>query len=365
MPCFEKSSPMGEPVGAAGRDHGEATFLRRVLIVVAIVAVFVLLAALPAVVPDVALLVFAAVWFGVVLSHAANTVSKQFRLPRQWSLGLVVTLFVALITGFFVLLGWQVAQQLRELLEHLQRAANELHDWAMRSPAGRQVAASAPTAGEAVRQFDGAMTAMLMTPFGFLINVLFIFFGGLFLAVNPDLYVNGFVRLFPVGRRSVLREVLKEAGEKLWQWTFARLIAMFAVGVASGVGLWLLGVPMALTLGILSGLFDFVPNVGPIIATALPVVVSLPLGGLTPLWVLLLYFVIQQIESFLLTPIVMRRETRLPPAVVLAAQLLFWLLFGILGVTFATPVVLVVILFVRRFYVEQTLEGRLSHDAAA
>ena len=121
--------------------------------------------------------------------------------------------------------------------------------------------------------------------------------------------------------------------------------------------LWLLGVPMAATLGVTTALFQFVPNVGPVLAAIPPLLLSIGTGEWTPLYVLLLYIGIELVESYLITPILHQKEDALPAAITIVVQLLFGLLFGLLGVTFAMPIALVAMIFIQRFYIERGLEG--------
>lgn len=362
VPLHASTTPSDDPPDTSGA-HGAAYagFARLAVTATAIVSVFTAGFLLLAFAPSAVILTFAAIWFGSVLYHAAAAVGRWTRLPFKWALTAVIALVVAAAIGFVALLGVQIAAEIGELVRNLGEARDRLTEQLKDYPQLRRLVERPPSpekAAEAVSGQSGTSVATLLTtPLGFVVNVLFIFFTGAYLAAAADMYAGGFTRLFPVDRRAKIRRTLSESGEALWHWTLARLFSMALVGVLAGVGLALLGIPMAATLGIATALFVFVPNVGPVLATIPPLLLSFSQGGWTPLYVLLLYIGIETIESWIITPIIHQKEDALPAAITIVAQLLFGVLFGLLGVTFAMPIALVAMLFVQRFYVERGLEG--------
>ena len=349
------------PLGHAPNDPGEPVIVRRILIGAAIVALFAAAFLLIAYAPSAVILSFAAVWFGSVLHHAAGGLSRWTGLPDKWSIGIVIAIVVAAAIGFVTLLGVQIAAQINQLMANLTEAVDQLWKQLEQYPQLQRYLAPAASPEQAAQVVTGksgsTVATLLTTPFGLIVNVLFIFFTGAYLGTAPRMYRDGFVALFPVHRRPKLRRVCDEAGEALWHWTLARLASMTLVGVLAGIGLALLGVPMAVTLGVTTALFVFVPNVGPVLATIPPLLLSFSQGGWTPLYVLALYIGIEALESWIITPIIHEKEDALPAAIVLAVQLLFGILFGLLGVTFAMPIALVAMVFIQRLYVERGLEG--------
>jgi predicted PurR-regulated permease PerM len=132
---------------------------------------------------------------------------------------------------------------------------------------------------------------------------------------------------------------------------------MGIIGLLVWLGLTVLGIPMAATLAALATLFEFIPNIGPILALGPPTLLAMSKGAYMPLYVILLFTGIQFIETYLVTPLIHQREDNLPAAIVIAVQLLFGILFGLLGVAFAMPIALVAMLFIQRFYIERALEN--------
>lgn len=130
---------------------------------------------------------------------------------------------------------------------------------------------------------------------------------------------------------------------------------MAVIGVLTTLGLWLLGVPLALTLGILAALLEFIPNFGPILSAVPAVLLALMESPRLALWVILLYLGIQAAESYLITPLVQRRLASLPPVLVIVSQILGGVLFGFLGFALATPLLAFALVLVKRLYIEDRL----------
>ena len=160
------------------------------------------------------------------------------------------------------------------------------------------------------------------------------------------------------------REVLEEAGSTLQRWLLAQLVSMGIVGLLTTLGLWLLGVPLALTLGILAALSEFIPNFGPILSAVPAVLLALVDSPRLALWVVVLYAGIQAAESYLITPLVQQRLASLPPVLVIVSQLLGGILFGFLGFALATPLLAVAMVLIKRLYVEDRLGETLEEPSA-
>jgi predicted PurR-regulated permease PerM len=216
-----------------------------------------------------------------------------------------------------------------------------------------QPAALLPSATGAL----GGVVSVIGTTFGGLAYIILVAFLGLYLALSPESYADGAIRLIPVGRRDRAREVLREAAETLRHWLLGTSAIMLFLGVLSYVALKLIGVPLALLLAVVSGLAAFVPIVGPMVAGGLMVLVALSESWQLALWAGGFYLVLQGLESYLLTPLIQERAVALPPAVVIAAQVLMGLLFGILGVILATPLAALALVMIKRLYVEDLLEA--------
>jgi predicted PurR-regulated permease PerM len=149
---------------------------------------------------------------------------------------------------------------------------------------------------------------------------------------------------------------MAEVRQKLYWWLLGRLLSMAVVGVATGLGLWLLGMPMVLSLALLAALLVFIPNLGPILSAIPALLVSLPEGMF---WsVLALYLLVQAVESNVITPLVDRESVKLPPALLLSAQIIMGLIAGVLGLILAAPLTVLAMVVIKRLYVDARVEQR-------
>jgi predicted PurR-regulated permease PerM len=141
----------------------------------------------------------------------------------------------------------------------------------------------------------------------------------------------------------------------LKRWLLGQAVAMLAIGVMTGIGLWALGIPMALGLAILAGLLEFVPYIGPFLAAVPAVLIAFAQNPLDALYVLVLYWGVQQFENWTLIPLIEKWSVGLPPVLAILSLVIFGLLFGIPGVIVAAPLMIVVMIMIRKLYIEGIL----------
>jgi predicted PurR-regulated permease PerM len=213
-----------------------------------------------------------------------------------------------------------------------------------------------------VRRAGGVAGGVVSSTFGVIGNIAIILGVGLFFALSPRLYTQGFVKLIPVSHRSRVETILSEVGTQLEWWFVGQLCSMFTVAMLTFIGLSILGVPMAVTLAILAGLLNIIPNFGPLIAAAPAVLIAFaPHDGSTVFnpalagWVILLYVIIQLLEGWVITPFFQQRTVELPPALIVVSQVVFALLLGPIGLLLATPILAATIVLIRMVYVEDML----------
>jgi len=184
----------------------------------------------------------------------------------------------------------------------------------------------------------GRLTTAVSTAVGAVASILLIMVIGIFIAIEPRLYDRGFAWMLPVENRSRFYEISNKVGFTLRRLLAGRIVGMMFEGVLTFVMLALGGVPMAALLGLLTGMLAFIPNIGAIISGVLMVAVGFSAGSGEGLWAIFVYFFVQNVDGYLVVPYIARRTVDLAPALVLAAQLLFGALFGILGLLLADPI---------------------------
>jgi predicted PurR-regulated permease PerM len=307
---------------------------------------------------DVLLLGFGGVLVAVLLRHLAKGLGRWTRLPAGAALAVVV-LGLALTAVFFVAsVGPQVAAQFEQLWQALPQALERFRGFVARYDWGRDLLAAGgqPRAGTLL----GMATGLLGTVFNALTDALLVLVVALFLAADPAPYRRGLLRLVPPARRPRAAEVLDALGGGLWHWILGQSVAMLCVGVVTAAGLALLGIPLALALGILAGLLNFIPYLGPILSGGPAVLIAFTQSPADALNTLLLFVAIQNLEGYVLTPMLQRRSVSIPPALGVLAIVGLGALFGTYGVLFATPLLLVLMILVRMLYVEDALGDRAA-----
>jgi predicted PurR-regulated permease PerM len=331
------------------------TFVSRVLIFLGLVALALFLWRIQ----YALLLTFGGVLFAVFLHGAAAAIQRWTGLGRGWSLAVVAVALLALVAVAAFLVGPAIAGQLGELTDALGRGVERVRGYLEEAPWGKQLRdilseGMQQGGGSVLRLVSGALTGVL----DILLAVVLILFAGIYFAASPKAYTEGLVWLFPPSRHGRAREVLATAGNALWLWLLGQLAIMAAVGVLTALGLMLIGVPLAIALGVIAALLEFIPFLGPFLAAVPVLLVALTVDTSTALYALLLFVVIQQLEGNVLEPLVQRKAVSLPPVLVLVATIAFALLFGILGAVLATPLLVVVVVLVKMLYMEDALGER-------
>ncbi len=186
-------------------------------------------------------------------------------------------------------------------------------------------------------------------------GALLVFALALFLVWKPDLYESGFLSLFPKDVRPRLARVMDKVGESLWYWITGQGIAMLVIGVLTGLGLWLVGMKFALLLGIIAGLFQLIPYVGPFLSAIPGIVLAFAQSPREALFVGSVYLGVQLLESNFITPAVLRSKASLPPVLTLISTVTLGLIFGPLGFIIAPPLTLVALVVYRELYEEMVL----------
>ncbi len=341
----------------------DSPFVRRVLIVLALVGGAAVLALLVWRGYLALLVTFAGVLLAVLLRSLAQALQRLRPMGDKAALAIVCLAILATCVGGAVLLANPLQAQASELLDALPQAAAQARDRLSQFPLGQrfltQFAGSGQAAGAAAPAAQSVMrwASSTVTIAGYMVLILFV---GLFLAAEPAVYRRGLVRLFPIAMRPRLGAVMCELGESLQRWLVGRAALMLVVAVTTWIGLMALGIPLALALAALAGLLTFIPNFGPLISAVPAMLLALMQSPMHAVYVGLLYLGIQTAESYTLEPYVMRRADNLPPALVVAGQLFLGVTLGAVGLIFATPLIVVLSVLVQRLYVEDVLGDHIE-----
>ena len=319
---------------------------------------------------DLLLLVFAGILVAQLLFGLSDGLRRGTGLPRGWALAAVCVALAGLLTLGGALLAPAIADQARTLAESLPHSLEAARASVRATRAGAWLGEAIPASDDLTDMLQRALsgtgvvrrvTGLFTSALGALASAVLVGFLGLFLAARPRTYTGGLVRLLRPERRGRAREVLSRIGTTLRWWLLGMALSMTLVGTLSALGLWLLGIPLALTLGLIAALLAFIPNFGPVAAVIPAALVALSKSPTSALYVVLLYLAIQTVESYAITPLVQQRALSLPPALLLATQVVVGGLLGALGLALATPMLAVAVVLIQSLYIEDTLREN-AHD---
>ena len=344
---------------------------------------------------SVLLLGFGGILLAVLLRGLSRWLHRATRLPMGVALAVVVVLLISMLASAIYFLSPSVGRQARELQAAVTaivpKVQERIGDWpliemlsspAVDAPAATTDVLPDPTAAapngsapfrpsvSAVRDLfaGGAVVArrifgVFSTALGALGALLLVILLGIFFAADPETYRNGFLRLLPVRIRPRVLEVLDEVGYTLRWWMIGQACSMATLGVLVTSGLWLLGVPLAPVLGLLAALLTFVPYLGPIVSAVPGLLIAWSVSPTLLLYAFILYLVVQNLEGSVITPLVQQTAVRVPPVLIITAQMLAGIVWGVLGIVLATPLLAAGMVVMKRLYVEDVLGD--SFDKAA
>ncbi len=326
----------------------EARRLADTVRVIAVLTGFVLVMWL---LSDIVLLIFLAVLIAVILRGVSHWLSRHTGASEGVLLAVVCVVVVLMGAGFLYYLAPKLVEESQDLWNQLHQQIGNLQQTYGNTTWGKAIFEQA-SPGKAVQNHVVNYARVVATStLGSLVSALILVVTALYFAISPDLYVHGFVMLFPLPWRPRAQHVLVQVGRTLQWWSLGQLIDMVVVGVLTGIGLALLGVPLALALAVLAGLLTFVPYFGTIASAAPAMLVALTVSWKTSLWVLGVFVLCHTIEGYLVSPLVQHHTVRLPPALSILSMTILGTLFGPLGLILGTPVVAALMVTVREAYV--------------
>ncbi len=337
---------------------GSNYFVRRVLITVGITLAALLILLFIGTVFKVVLIAIAAVLVTVFFDSIARWLHHRMPISIGWSRVIAVIAFLIVLGGIVWALAPYVSNQAEQLSKQLPSSVDEVKKQLSQLPGGQQLIQYIEhkdfkkSLSSNAQEFFSAVFGV----FGAFANAYIILFLGFLILASPQEYVNGILHLIPKSKRERGEEVLNTLGQTLRSWLSGKLLSMLIVAIFTWLGLWMLGLPLALILGITAGLLAFIPNFGPLIALGLGILIAATQGLDKMLWTTAIYIGVQMIESNLLTPMIQKHQVSLPMAMILFAQLVLGVYTGVLGLMLATPIFAIVLVLVKMLYVEDVLD---------
>ena len=333
---------------------------------------------------SVFLLGFLGVLFGLALSAGVDYL-QRIKIPRALGAVLIVLTLLGSLVGVGALAAPTISEQAQEVRRQVPRVLDQAERWIEARGMGQLIDGD-PAKGEAgaqsqepqggageeqqvdirrtlSQQLAGASQhffSFFSSTVAVLGGAILVMFISIFVAVNPTMYHDGLMHLFPHRSRQRAGEVLSAIAVTLRRWLVAQLIAMVLIGVVTALTLTALGVQGAFALGIIAGILEFVPYVGPILSAVPAVAMGLLDGPEKALYVVLAYVAIQQLESGILQPILMKEGLDIPPVLTILGQALLALIFGFMGLLVAVPILGAVMVPVKMLYVRDVVGDEVS-----
>jgi predicted PurR-regulated permease PerM len=358
---------------------------------------------------SVFLLGFLGVLFGIVLAAGVDRL-ERLRIPRGLGAVLLVLAVLAGLTGVGFIAAPQVSRQMREVQQQIPQAADKVRDWIDRrlggvaealqgggqpagaggdteaasardrsgnqpsdsprgEPSGQRPGGGGSTQGppslgrtmsDQIAGIGRTFFSIFSSTLAALAGLIVLVFVAIFVAADPGLYHSGLMHLFPHSSRAKAGEVLTATATTLRRWLLMQLLAMVVIGVVTTITLVLLDVRGAVALGLIAGLLEFIPYVGPILSAVPAIGMALLDGPEKAVYVVLAYIAIQQLEGVVLQPLLMKEGLELPPVLTILGQGLFSLVFGFLGLLLAVPLLATVMVPVKMLYVRDVVGDEVT-----
>ncbi len=351
------------PEPNAGQSPDTLSYSKKVWIAAGIVGLLVILLLLFKALFSVLLLTLAGVLFAVYFHGCASFFKKYLHLSAGWSLALSITINIVLLVVFFWFVGARLQQQISSLTDTLPKTIDNAKAYLQKSAVGSKALDYLNSSGNSEKTMS-IVKKFFSSSFGILSDIYIILLLGMFFIASPFTYKKGIVHLLPPGAKDKGAELLDEIHNVLKNWIKGQLFGFMFIAVLTGLGLWVIGMPLILTLALIAGLLNFVPNFGPIIALVPAGLIGLMQGTTTAILVLCLYTLIQAVQSAVTQPLIQQKMVSIPPALIIFGQVAMGLLGGFWGVLLATPVIAIIMTLVNKLYVEKQSHHKYEFEKA-
>lgn len=333
------------------KDHN-LSFEQKVWMVCGITALFVVLIWFFIVTFNVFLLILAGALIALFFHGFAELIQRKVPLSHKTALLIsIISTFVILILVFWFM-GAKVQQQVTEISKDLPTIIENAKKQLSTTALGKKFIEK-NSSDDIYNKGYSFISKFFNSTFGVFTDIYIVLFLGLFFTAAPKVYVDGFLMLIPKRAQSRTRATIDKIAFQLTKWLKGQILAMVIVAILKGIALTALGIPMAVTLALIAGILNFVPNFGPLISMFPAILIALTLGINKAIVVTIVYLIIQIFEGNVITPSIQQKLINMPAALIIIAQLFMGLLSGAWGLILATPIVAILIIIVRETYVKK------------
>ncbi len=282
------------------------------------------------------LVIFGAMVFASMIDGGARLLGRVLPIGRGWRIAIVLLSTVAFFVWLVMFAGTTISREAAMLPTLIEAQVNELARLAAERGFALEVTDLKSMVGTAASGV-GTVTRAVGGILGALATVVLVLIMGIYVALEPRLYERGVAWMLPQARRADFFALTTRMSFVMRRLMFGRLVGMVFEGLLTYALLAVYGVPMAALLSILTGLLAFIPNLGALIAGVLMVLVGFSGGYEMGLYTVFVYFLVQNFDGYIVIPLIAKKTVDLAPALVLGMQLIMGILFGILGLFLADP----------------------------
>jgi len=302
---------------------------------------------------DFILIVMGAILVSAGVRLGAEPFQRWLKLPTWVALALSGMLIAVLVAGAGYIFGTRIVSEFQDAFQRIDQAQKGIAAGLQKSEIGRLIVSHVQGGNLPV---TGMLTRLFTVSIGFIEAVVVSLIAGIYIAAQPTLYRDGLVLLFPRRLRDNAKETIDDLAVALRLWLLGQLLQMAVIGLLSMLAVTLIGLPSPAALGVIAGVAEFVPYVGPIVAAVPAVLVAATKGFDAVVWTGVAYLLIHQVEGNLLAPLVQRYLVYMPPAVIILGLVAITSIFGAPAVIFAPPITVLIFVLVKKVYLRDNLK---------
>ena len=338
-------------------DADDARFIRRVVLIILIAALTIALYRIG----TLLILAFGSILGAITIHAIADRLHRHLHVPRRYAVGLAMLVALA-VTGFLIwLLTVQFGAQINALIVETPALLARLAAWMSQSAVGAKIV-QAVDAAYAGAQAAQDLSGLARGGADLVLNTILLIVGAMFFAIEPRRYRDGLLLLLPKAKRPAFADAFDDLGHNLRLWLRAQIVLMVLMGVSIGIGLWLSGVPSAAALGLLAGVSEFIPYIGPTVAMLPALGLAANAGNGALIGAIATYAVVRLAQDMVITPLIQDKVIAVPPAITLFAIVGIGYIFGLAGLVFAAPLLIAIFALTRTLYLRETLGENIDRD---
>ncbi|MBD1431356.1 AI-2E family transporter [Sphingobacterium sp. DN00404] len=332
--------------------NGKTISLNKIWTIVGVTAsvVVVLLLCWKAI--NVFLFILAGAIMSIYFHGFAELIGRMTKMTAKWSLVASVLITIVFLFGISFLIGSRVANEAVQFSEQIPGLVGDAKKYMQQDETLKSVYQQVQSS-EMLQKVTPMLSGFFNSTLGLFGDIYVVLFIGIFFTATPEIYKRGMVKLLPARARGEGRRIIDLIAGNLRSWLKGMLFSMFVVFVLTSIGLLSLGLDLWLILALIAGLLSFIPNFGPVIALIPAALVALSQSPTTALWVILLYGLVQLVESNFITPLVQQELIKTPPALIIISQVFVGIWLGAWGVILATPILVIMMVLTDELYIKK------------